>query len=116
MSHTSPHQLPAYQQFQRLVMAAQQSCEMTPIDAVNIDQAVQAIDNHFRDQILATTIDIDDNPHQAIQVEINKQLRLLKTDRLFLRSAKQPHMVNQRLQQMTDRLVLLERYGEMILG
>jgi hypothetical protein len=108
--------MPTYQIFQHHVIAAQAVCATRPIDVSNIDQAVQAIDNHFRDHILATTIDTDDNPHQAIQVEINKQLRLLKTDRLFLRSAKQAHIVDQRLQQMTDRLTLLERYGEMILG
>jgi hypothetical protein len=115
MSHISPHQLPAYQQFQRLVMGAQQSCDMTPIDAVNIGKTVQTIAIYFRDQILTATT-TEDDPHHAIQVEINKQLRLLKTDGLFLRSAKQPTTQEQRLQQMRDRLTLLQRYCEMILA
>jgi hypothetical protein len=114
MPHIPPHQLPTYQQFQQRVMDAQQASDMTPIDVVNIEKAVQAIAVYFRDQILSTTT--EDDPHHAIQVEINKQLRLLKTDGLFLRSAKQSTTQDQRLQQMRDRLTLLQRYCEMILG
>jgi hypothetical protein len=108
--------MPPAQQLQTYVIAAQSTLSTRPIDRANIAQAVQAIDHHFREQILAIPIGTDDNPHQAIQVEINKQLRLLKTDLLFLRSAQQPHIVDQRLQQMADRLALLARYCEMILG
>lgn len=108
------HQLPTYQQFQQLVVDAQQACDVTPIDVANIDKTVQAIATYFRDQILSTTT--EDDPHHAIQVEINKQLRLLNTDGLFLRSAKQSTTQDQRLQQMRDRLTLLQRYCEMIPG
>ncbi len=116
--------LPAYQQFQQLVMDAQQICDITPmtaggsqtIDVANIAKTVQTIAIYFRDQILTATPPNEDDPHHAIQVEINKQLRLLNTDSLFLRSAKQAITQAQRLQQMRDRLTLLERYCEMILG
>ena len=106
--------MPPAHQLQACVIAAQSVLSTRPIDRPNIAQAVQAIDRHFRDQILAVTP--DDNPHHAIHVEINKQLRLLNTDALFLRSAKQSTTQEQRLGQMRDRLTLLERYCEMISG
>jgi hypothetical protein len=106
--------MPPAQQLQACVIAAQSIVSTRPIAMSNIAQAVQVIERHFRDQILADTL--DDNPHQAIHVEINKQLRLLNTDVLFLRSAKQAVTQDQRLQQMRDRLTLLARYCEMILG
>jgi hypothetical protein len=106
--------MPPAQQLQAYVLAAQSVLSTRPIDVPNIAQTVQAIEQHFRTQILAVTT--DDNPRQAIHVEINKQLRLLKTDVLFLRSAKQASTQDQRVQQMRDRLTLLERYCEMILG
>jgi hypothetical protein len=102
------------QPFQQLVMTAQRAIAVTPIDHPKINQTVQAIEHYFRNQILAIAIDPD--PHQAIHVEINKQLRLLRTDLLFLRSAQQADTQAQRLGQMRDRLTLLERYCEMILG
>jgi hypothetical protein len=106
--------MPPDPQLQTCVLAAQSVLSSRPIAVSNIAQAVQAIERHFRDQILAVTP--DDNPHHAIHVEINKQLRLLNTDALFLRSAKQAATQEQRLGQMRDRLTLLERYCEMILG
>jgi hypothetical protein len=104
------------QTFQHLMMTAQRLIALPTIDRVPIAQAIQAIDSHFREHILTGTTATDDHPHQAIYVEINKQLRLLKTDMLFLQSAKQAATQAQRVQQMRDRLTLLERYCEMILG
>jgi hypothetical protein len=101
-----------YQQFQRLIRQAQS--ELVTSDRADIAKTVQTIDDCFRAQILLHSP--DDDAHHSIHVEINKQLRLLKTDCLFLRSAKQTHVVEQRLQQIGDRLVLLERYCEMILA
>ncbi len=104
MSH-----IQAYEQLQQLILASQQ--ELATAARSDITKTVQAIDVYFREQILTATAQ-----HHGIQVEINKQLRLLKTDCLFLRSAKQTTTQDQRLQQMRDRLTLLERYCAMILG
>jgi hypothetical protein len=101
-----------YHELQQIILRCRS--ELTSDNRSMIAETVQTIENCFRQQILATRL--DDDVHHSIHVEINKQLRLLKTDCLFLRSAKQPHIVNQRLQQMADRLVLLERYCEMILA
>jgi hypothetical protein len=53
---------------------------------------------------------------EAFQVEINKQLKLLGVDCLFLQTAKQPQTLRDRLSQMQTRLELLERYCEGILA
>jgi hypothetical protein len=102
----------AYHELQQIILRCRS--ELTPDNRSTIAETVQTIDDYFRQQILADRP--DDDQHHSVHVEINKQLRLLKTDCLFLRSAKQPHMVDQRLQQIADRLTLLERYCEMILG
>jgi hypothetical protein len=101
-----------YQQFQQMIRGCQSG--LATDTRSSIHKTVQAIEAFFRDQILLYSP--DDDPHHSINVEINKQLRLLKTDCLFLRSAKQTHVVEQRLQQIGDRLTLLERYCAMILG
>lgn len=53
---------------------------------------------------------------QSYQTEINKQLRLLNTDLLFWQSARQSATQQQRQAQAQDRLTLLLRYCEAILG
>lgn len=52
----------------------------------------------------------------SIQTEVNKQLRLLETDSLFLQTARQSATTQQRKQQMQERLSLLLRYCEAILA
>jgi len=51
--------------------------------------------------------------HQSIHTEINKQLRLLSTDALFLRTALQADTQQKRREQMNERLKLLLRYCQM---
>jgi hypothetical protein len=101
-----------YQEFQGMIRCCQS--ELATAARSHIAKTVQAIDAFFRDQILSHSR--DDDTHHSINVEINKQLRLLKTDCLFLRSAQQAATQDQRLGQMRDRLTLLERYCAMILG
>jgi hypothetical protein len=52
---------------------------------------------------------------QSYQTEMHKQLRLLMMDVNFLKAARQPATVEQRLQQMGDRLQLLMRYCSALL-
>ncbi len=47
---------------------------------------------------------------RSLNVEINKQLKLLAMDLLFLQAAQQVATVEQRRQQMGKRLEMLERY------
>jgi hypothetical protein len=52
---------------------------------------------------------------QAFNVEINKQLKLLRTDCLFLQTAKQSATIAHRQAQMLKRLDLVKTYGNAIL-
>ncbi|MBM0742036.1 heterocyst frequency control protein PatD [Phormidium sp. CLA17] len=52
---------------------------------------------------------------QSFNVEIDKQLRLLSMDVMFLQAAKQASTADQRLNQMRDRLTLLLRYCDGLL-
>jgi len=53
---------------------------------------------------------------QSFQVEINKQLRLLGMDVLFLKSARQVTTIAQRRSQMGDRVQILIQYCDAVLG
>jgi len=53
---------------------------------------------------------------QSFQVEINKQLRLLGMDVLFLKSARQVTTIAQRRSQMGDRVQLLIQYCDALVG
>lgn len=97
-------------EFTNLIAQAQAHCQADPPERTAIEIQIQAIAAYFQTQLLP----LSDTLNPAILVEINKQLRLLKTDSLFLRSAQQSVIQTQRLQQMRDRLTLLERYCEMM--
>jgi hypothetical protein len=53
---------------------------------------------------------------QSYQTEINKQLRLLETDLMFLKAARQPATSEQRWRMMGDRLHLLVLYCDALLS
>ncbi|MBE9028388.1 heterocyst frequency control protein PatD [filamentous cyanobacterium LEGE 11480] len=117
--------LETYQQFQTTIAQCQQTLSTTPNNSSTIRTSVQAIEQYFRHNIIQLTpSDGEDSLNHptsppnlyGIQVEINKQLRLLKTDCLFLQSAQQSTKRSQRLQQISDRLTLLQRYCQMALG
>lgn len=52
---------------------------------------------------------------QSIRVEMHKQLRLLSTDLMFLKAAKQVETLEQRRQDIGDRLTHLQGYCDAIL-
>lgn len=101
-----------YQQLQTTIANCQKILSTSAIEAAAIKIAVQAIEVCFRDRVLPLDAPSSESLH-SIQVEINKQLRLLKTDCLFLQSAQRPDTRHQRLQQITDRLKRLQSYCEM---
>jgi hypothetical protein len=53
---------------------------------------------------------------QSYQTEINKQMRLLGMDVMFLQAARQPTTTQQRQAQMSDRINTLIRYCNALLG
>lgn len=80
----------------------------------------QTLQQFFQQRILTLDLDSLDPAHatqiQSIQIEINKQLRLLAADVPFLQAARQAATVQQRQAQMHDRLKLLLQYCDVILG
>jgi hypothetical protein len=53
---------------------------------------------------------------QQLQTEINRSYRLLKTDLLFFKSARQPHLKSQRLITVQQRLSQIMSYVQGILA
>jgi hypothetical protein len=85
-----------------------------------LQQALGQIQVLFQTQILTQSWDHLDQAiaHRihAINVEISKQLRLLKTDLIFLGNARQADTWQKRYKQICDRMDLLEQYCEAILS
>lgn len=95
---------------------------------------ITQLQHSFRDDILSLTAIADSTASEndpamvnellpeiahrlrAIQVEIDKQLKLLSMDVLFLQTARQATTAEQRQQQMGDRLEQLERYCALVLS
>ena len=113
---SEPDQQAAYQQvydrFQPLLQRLQQAVEAGDRDSLN--SAFQEAQQLFQQQIVPLDLEALDQPRslkvRSIQVEINKQMRLLATDLLFLKTARQSATASQRQQQIGDRVTLLLRY------
>lgn len=90
-----------------------------PWQAPAVNAEIEALQTQW--QILRQLEEPDLEPRlahhlQALQVEIDKQLRLLRMDSQFLQAARQASTADQRRQQMRTRLALLLRYLEAVLG
>lgn len=71
-------------------------------------KSFQATQQHFQQHIVIPAAELDlPSLVQSVQTEINRNLRLLGTDVVFLQSARQAATQQQRLQQVCDRLVKL---------
>ena len=106
----------AYQQAQLWLQAMQRADSTDPqlgamleVNLRGLQQLLQA--DETADQASESFI----AQAQPLQTEINKQLRLLETDLIFLKAARQPATLQQRHQQIQTRLTLLLRYCEAIL-
>ncbi|WP_088890855.1 heterocyst frequency control protein PatD [Leptolyngbya ohadii] len=81
---------------------------------------VEAAQQVFQEQVLP--LDLEDleptiaSRLQAIQTEISKQFRLLSTDVVFLKAARQSATATQRQGQIRERLGLLSGYCGVVLG
>lgn len=106
----------AYQQFELLLQRLQTTLANQTWSVTALKAEVSQLQQVFQTQIAAeTNLAEEPNPIQAIQTEINKQLRLLETDVLFLQAARQPAKVQHRQQQIVDRLNLLLNYCAAVL-
>ncbi len=115
LSHSQP-----YQQFKHQVETLQTAIAQQSLNASVLKDTVAQLQQHFQTQILTLNLNELESTMahhvQAFNVEIDKQLRLLAMDCLFLQAAKQPSTAEGRRHQAGDRLILLTRYCNALLG
>ncbi len=115
MPSESHHRI--YQQFEQLLHQIQATLADQSLTVADLKAAITHLQQVFQTQVVTETPMGDEaNPIQAIQTEMNKQLRLLDTDILFLQAARQPGTTHQRKQQIADRLNLLLSYCAAVLN
>lgn len=109
-----------YRELQQRLEKTSDTISQHTFDRAVLKASVTDLQQYFQTQILR--LDLDEiemefrQQVQSIQVEINKQLRLLNMDAMFLQAAKQSSTLEQRVQQMRDRCSLLHRYCDAILA
>ena len=102
-----------YQKLQQQVTEVSQAIDDNE-HAANLKASVADLQTFFQTHVWMLDL-VPLNPASAHQirsfnVEIDKQLRLLSMDAMFLQAAKQPTTIDQRLNQMRDRVTLLLQY------
>ncbi len=110
-----------YQQFESLLrqmheqLAQQQMAELQK----SIGSGQRLFQAHLKDSLEseedAAIAGIEPGKIQSITTEINKDLRLLNTDIMFLQAARQGQTVQQRMTQVGDRLNRLIQYCQFVL-
>ncbi|XHX79342.1 MAG: heterocyst frequency control protein PatD [Stenomitos frigidus ULC029] len=115
-----PIQQQRYKAFQQALQHMHQMVLLPDVNNIALRSEVTNLQQLFRDQLLSLPMDAFSSTTQhwvqAHQVEIDKQLRLLGMDLLFLQGARQVATALQRRQQVCDRLDTLQRYCEALLG
>jgi hypothetical protein len=112
--------LQEYQKFQQVLLNCREILTLPPIDVGQLQQCVvqlqqMAVKIH-NEMGLGAVPSATASMVEALQVEINKQLQLLKVDMLFLRTAKQGATIDQRLRHIEERVDLLEKYCEAVIA
>jgi len=100
------------------VEGIQGSLNADPVDRQGLQGAIADLQTKFQQELTSLSPDLAPDIAQsvrAVQIEVDKQLRLLNTDILFLQAARQSETLAQRLQQMGDRLERLTRYCDLLL-
>lgn len=114
---TNVHQQ-AYQAFKHRVELIGGALDQD--DRVALSAAIAELQPWFQTQLLTLPMDDLDSVQQqrvqSYQVEMNKQLRLLAMDSLFLKAARQSATAGQRQEQIRDRISTLIRYCDALLG
>ncbi|UBF26142.1 heterocyst frequency control protein PatD [Kovacikia minuta CCNUW1] len=108
-----------YEAFKQTLEQASTAVVQTNSDGSDLKRMVTELQQFFQERILSLNAN-ELNPEieqrvQSYQVEINKQLRLLGMDVLFLQAARQATTSEQRRSQVSDRLMILIRYCEAML-
>lgn len=108
-----------YAEFRQMLASAKETLFQHTGDRASLRSSVVKLQQIFQNKILPLNLDGFDSAlaqHiQSLHVEIDKQLKLLSMDAMFLQAARQATTLEQRLQQARDRLTLLLQYCDAIL-
>jgi hypothetical protein len=99
-------------QLEVLQEAIASQLEPAPAIAKDWQRSHRVIQNFFHTQIINTELEVT-APHLSLQVEIDKQLKMLGVDLNMLQAVRNPATWEKRHQQAYERLVLLQRYYQM---
>ncbi|HEY9747750.1 MAG TPA: heterocyst frequency control protein PatD [Allocoleopsis sp.] len=109
-----------YQEFLRSLEQLQGMATQAKPDPAALIARFQTVQQFFQGQILGLSWENDPDAHleqrvQSYQIEMNKQLKLMGTDVMFLQAARQSSTAQQRQVQISDRLNLLIGYCNVLL-
>jgi hypothetical protein len=109
-----------YRKLKEYLEQLRHQVEVDRPDGVSLRESVDRAQEFFHSQVLSLPLEGLDRTDmyrtQSYNTELHKQLRLLATDVLFLGSARQAATVQQRQAQLRDRLTILLRYCDILLG
>jgi hypothetical protein len=109
-----------YQQFQYALRQLNITVTRPNPDLASLHADFLEVQQMFQLRIMSTDLEQLDpavvSQVQSYQTEINKQMRLLGMDVMFLQAARQPTTAYQRQAQMSDRIATLIRYCDALLG
>lgn len=88
----------------------------SPAGVADLRLLFQQLQTQFQQQVLTLDTSRLEGAIPSLHTEMAKQLRLLNMDLMFLQTARQPETARQRTEQMGDRLRLLMRYCDAVLG
>jgi hypothetical protein len=109
-----------YEEFLRSLEQLKLTATQAKPDPAALIATLQEMQQFFQRQILALSWDNRVDPRveqrvQSYQIEMNKQLKLMGTDVMFLQAARQSSTAQQRQVQISDRLNLLIGYCNVLL-
>jgi len=115
-----PSHAQIYQEFRLSLEELKDVLSQDTVDRSHLKSSVAKLQDFFQNQILTldfTALDPNlEHQVQSVQVELDKQTKLLNLDANFFQAAKQPATVTQRLNQVCDRLTVLIRYCDLLLN
>lgn len=108
-----------YQELQAALLHLMANLDRGAGNPVNLKSDLVQVQQYFQHQVASLDPELLApelrSQVQSLYTEINKQLRLLATDWMFLASARQQQTLDQRLAQIRDRLQQLLKYCDHLL-
>jgi len=99
-------------QLERLQISIAPQSEPNPEIVKDWRRSLDEIQKFFQSKIINTNLEITP-PNLSLQVEIDKQLKMLSVDLSMLQTSRSQATWQKRHQQTCDRFTLLDRYCQM---